>query len=299
MDSQISSLEDLRLTWIRTTYALISAGHTTDLYQVLEKVLGNHESQVHSHYLEDPLTALNPVESRAHHGQSIVLDHYSTLPSESLSLVANNVQNADSDCPNVDIELTPLGINSDLTSPDIDESWSTPSPTESETSSWLGVPSGLVDDGADLSTLRADRSSPSFEDIFAAEESLPFIPELDDGILAESNEGVVPPMVEVTRSSTPMPEALSIPISTPSTSHNSKNAAHHTNGRAIGADYALPETPQSMAVEDVDRPAKNTEPGRIRPLRISVKKNLTDAEISRVAQSLIQGDAFSNFFERC
>jgi hypothetical protein len=309
MDSQNSSLEDLHLTWICTTYALISAGHTTDLYQALDKVLGiSHESQVHGYYLEDPLTALNPVEPRADSRQRIALDRHFIVPSEnSLSPVANRVQHADSDYPNVEIELTPPEENNDLTSPDIDESWSTLSPTESETSSWLGVPSELVYNSADLSTLRADRSSPSFEDILATEESLPFVSELDDNTPAPFNEGVVPAAVEVTRSLTPVPEALSIPISTLHTTHNSNNATDHTYCRAVGADGHPPRTlhkaytfsPQSVAIEDVDESAKNTKPGRIRPLRISVKRNLIDAEISPVAQILIQGDAFSNFFKRC
>lgn len=115
------------------------------------------KSQVYSYHPEDFLPALNPVESRANCGQRIVLDRYSTLtPEKSLSPVANQVQNADSDCSNVDIELTPHWINIDLTSLDIDESWFTPSPTESETPSYLGVLSELVYDGADLSRRRAD-----------------------------------------------------------------------------------------------------------------------------------------------
>lgn len=39
--------------------------------------------------------------------------------------------------------------------------------------------------------------------------------------------------------------------------------------------------------------------GRIRPFRVSAKGDLTDAEISHVSQSLVQGDTFSNFFKRC
>ena len=307
MDSQNYSLQDLRLTWIHTTCALIAAGHTTDLHQVLDKVLGiSHESQVHGYHPDDLLTASNPFESRADCGQRIVLDRHSALPSEnSLSLVANTVQNADSDCLSADMELTPPGTNNDLTSPDIDENWSTPSPTESETSSWFGV-SELVYDAADLSTLQADRSSPSFEDILAAEESLSFISELDDSRSAPSNEGVEP-------YSTPTPEALPIPkplpLSTGHAIHNSNNAADHIYCRAVRADSHPPRilhkadtlsaTPKSIAVDDVDGVAKNAEPRRIGPLRISVKGDLTDAEINPVAQSLIQDDAFSNFFQRC
>jgi hypothetical protein len=80
MASQNSSLGDLRRTWIRTTHALVSAGHTAELYQALDKTLGiSYENQVHGYHLEDPLTALNAVELRADRGQHIVLDcHFLT-----------------------------------------------------------------------------------------------------------------------------------------------------------------------------------------------------------------------------
>ena len=57
------------------------------------------------------------------------------------------------------------------------------SPAESdvnECDDWLGVPSDLVCDGADLSKHRSDVSSQSFEEIFAAEELLPLVSELEE-----------------------------------------------------------------------------------------------------------------------
>jgi hypothetical protein len=62
---------------------------------------------------------------------------------------------------------------------------------------WLGVPLNLVHDGVDLSKHRSDILSQSFEEIFAAEELLPIIYELDENTSALLNQGAAMQVVEL------------------------------------------------------------------------------------------------------
>jgi hypothetical protein len=87
------------------------------------------------------------------------------------------------------------------------------SPTESDANEfddWLGVPLDLIRDGADLSKHRSDISSQSFEEIFAAEELLPIVSELDENTSALLNQGAAMQVVElgqISQVSTPTPSS--------------------------------------------------------------------------------------------
>jgi hypothetical protein len=85
------------------------------------------------------------------------------------------------------------------------------SPAESDANefdNWLRVPSNLVHGGADLSKYRSDVSSQSFEEIFAAEELLLIVSDLDENTLPLLNQGAAVQMVEldqISQVSTPTP----------------------------------------------------------------------------------------------
>ena len=150
------------------------------------------------------------------------------------------------------------------------------SPTKSDANEFddqLGVPLDLVRDGADLSKHRSDISSQSFEEIFAAEELLPIVYELDENTSALLNQGAAMQVVELGQIS-----QVSTPTPTPSSPCYDLNPADQ---QATAQDSYYVNTSCNAKSTLETQPRQSTlAPQDTKPVRTRAKRDLTEKEIS-------------------
>jgi hypothetical protein len=179
------------------------------------------------------------------------------------------------------------------------------SPAESDANEfddWLGVPHDLARDGAELSKHRSDVLSQSFEEIFAAEELLPMISELDKNTSGLLNQGAAMQVVElgqISQVSTLTPLPIPTPLSlchnlNPGDQQATRQDSHYVNilcdTESTSETQSQQSTPSPQGLQGL---AKSTKPSG--PVGTRTERDLTETEISCVAQSLTQGNAI-NFF---
>ena len=207
---QDTTPKDLLQAWVQITETLVSVGHVADLRRELNRAFGNSSEDPTQDHVDDfpMLFRANSDEPTGEIQQAVMLDCRSSLvPQEPLKTAANKPQSIDGGdgCVNLKRNMnkhwitnhpptqplpqaasdTPQAIHNELMGIDDEHSdgdtmTTASSPAESDANEfddWLGVPSDLVRDGADLSKHRGDVSSQNFEEILANEELLPLVSE--------------------------------------------------------------------------------------------------------------------------
>jgi hypothetical protein len=316
---QDTTPEDLLQTWVQITQTLVSVGHAADLRQALNRACGNSHEDPTRDYVEDSPTLFgaNSDEPTGEIQQTVMLDCRSSLvPQEPLTTAANKPQSTDGGDARVNLNQntnkhwitnhpptqplpqvesdTPQEIYNEFMSIDDgysarDTAMTASSPAESDANEfddWLGVPLDLVRDAADLSKHRSDISSQSFEEIFAAEELLPIVSELDENTSALLNQGAAMQVVELGQIS-----QVSTP--TPSSPYHDLNPADQ---QATAQDsYYVNTLYNAESTSETQSQQSTSAPQGTKPVRTRAKRDLTETEISCAARNLIQGDSI-NFF---
>jgi hypothetical protein len=172
----------------------------------------------------------------------------------------------------------------------------TSSPVESnanEFDDWLGIPSDLVRNSADLSSHRGNHSSLTFEDIFATEEPLLTLPELYDNTFPVNEDVAMKAAVEdiCTRAPTPAPQLMLMQTSINPPSQDELYGPKV----ATSQDGQIESKRRQSNATSTQESKKNMKPRKTRPVQTSIKRDLAVTEVNSVAQSLIQGESISFF----
>jgi hypothetical protein len=305
---QDTTPEDLLQTWVQITQTLVSVGHAADLRQALNRACGHsHEDQIQDYVEDSPTASLfgaNSDEPTREIQETVMLDCRSSLVlQESLTTATNKPQSIDggdwitnhpptqplpqaaSDTPQENNEL--MSIDDEHSVGDTVTAASSPAESDAnEFDDWFGVPLDLVCDGADLSKHRSDISSQSFDEIFAAEELLPIVSELDKNTSALLNQGAATQVVElgqISQVSTPTPSSPCHDL------NPADQQATAYDSYYVDTLYNAESTLETQSQQSISTPQGT------KPVRICAKRDLTETEISCAARSLIQGDSI-NFF---
>ncbi|KAL5349003.1 hypothetical protein ACLOAV_006429 [Pseudogymnoascus australis] len=258
LTSENPDIEDLLMDWKSITHALISVGYGTQLYQELQAAQSCQSD--HSIAIQDVSTSK--------HQSHVPYYHETAKHADNSLLEATN-----------ETELTesgyvsdPGGCGSTDESVDDDEACDIPD-----------IPSHLIIDAADLSELRGDGAYPTFEDVFAREESLL---SFDYESISSSEQ----PLIHTyTQTSSPLLHPSSEqeqPLDTVLSANQEHNLSNQMAGDTSQKTHENFQSSEQRCVTDSIKPKQ---------FRISDKKDLLPSDIYLVVQKLVSTAATEYF----